>query len=109
MRHLQKLLMKQKKKLPLNEIFMALDMDAKGAYKEWSEEERKELNFWLLNRYASSVGGSQDAKEWAVIATNEYYNKNFNDIGVGKDNGHPELMWQLLCASGATGKIEYHP
>ena len=66
--------MKQKKKLPLNEIFMALDMDAKGAYKEWSEEERKELNFWLLNRYASSVGGSQDAKEWAVIATNEYYN-----------------------------------
>ena len=46
---------------------MALDMDAKGAYKEWSEDERKELNFWLLNRYASSVGGSQDAKEWAEI------------------------------------------
>ena len=74
---------------------MALDMDAKGAYKEWSEDERKELNFWLLNRYASSVGGSQDAKEWAVIATNEYYNKNWNVLGTR----HPQLQWQLLCST----------
>ena len=42
---------------------MAMDMDAKGAFDEWSDEERKELNFWLLNRYASSVAGSRDAKE----------------------------------------------
>jgi transcription initiation factor TFIID subunit TAF12 len=97
--------MKHKRKLPLNEIFMALDMDAKGAYKEWSEDERKELNFWLLNRYASSVGGSQDAKEWAVIATNEYYNKNWNVLGTR----HPQLQWQLLCAThNATRKSRHH-
>ena len=47
--------MKPKRKLPLNEIFMAMDMNGKGAFNEWTEEERKELNFWLLNRYASSV------------------------------------------------------
>jgi len=97
--------MKQKNKLPLSEIFMALDMDAKGAYKEWTEEERKELNFWLLNRYASSVSGSQDAKEWAVIATNEYYNKNWNVLGTR----HPQLQWQLLCAThNATRKSRHH-
>jgi len=84
---------------------MALDMDAKGAYKEWTEEERKELNFWLLNRYASSVSGSQDAKEWAVIATNEYYNKNWNVLGTR----HPQLQWQLLCAThNATRKSRHH-
>ena len=97
--------MKPKRKLPLNEVFMAMDMDAKGAYDEWSDEERKELNFWLLNRYASSVAGSRDAKEWAVVSTNEYYNKNWNILGTR----HPKLQWQLLCAThNASRKSRQH-
>ena len=32
-----------------------------------------------------------------------------NNIGVGKENGHQELMWQLLCMSGSWGKIKFHP
>ena len=98
-------MMKPKRKLPLNEIFMAMDMDAKGAFDEWSDEERKELNFWLLNRYASSVAGSRDAKEWAVVSTNEYYNKNWNILGTR----HPKLQWQLLCAThNASRKSRQH-
>ena len=97
--------MKPKRKLPLNEIFMAMDMDAKGAFDEWSDEERKELNFWLLNWYASSVAGSRDAKEWAVVSTNEYYNKNWNILGTR----HPKLQWQLLCAThNASRKSRQH-
>ena len=97
--------MKPKRKLPLNEVFMAMDMDAKGAYDEWSDEERKELNFWLLNRYASSIAGSRDAKEWAVVSTNEYYNKNCNILGTR----HPKLQWQLLCAThNASRKSRQH-
>ena len=97
--------MKPKRKLPLNEIFRAMDMDAKGAFDEWSDEERKELNFWLLNRYASSVAGSRDAKEWAVVSTNEYYNKNWNILGTR----HPKLQWQLLCAThNASRKSRQH-
>ena len=97
--------MKPKRKLPLNEVFMAMDMDAKGAFDEWSDEERKELNFWLLNRYASSVAGSRDAKEWAVVSTNEYYNKNWNILGTR----HPKLQWQLLCAThNASRKSRQH-
>ena len=97
--------MKPKRKLPLNEIFMAMDMDAQGAFDEWSDEERKELNFWLLNRYASSVAGSRDAKEWAVVSTNEYYNKNWNILGTR----HPKLQWQLLCAThNASRKSRQH-
>ena len=85
--------MKQKRKLPLNEIFMAMDMNGKGAYDEWTAEERKEINYWLLNRYASSVAGTREAKELAVVLTNENYNKNWNVLGTR----HPKLQWQLLC------------
>ena len=63
----------------------------------------------MLNRYVSGVQGSREKQELAVFKTNEYYNKHFNDIGVGKDSGHQKLMWQLLCMCGNTGKNEFHP
>lgn len=95
-------------KLPIKDILGAIDMNGKSVWKELDDDERKQISFWLLNRYVSSVNGSREKQELAIMKTNEYYNKNFNDIGVGKENGHQELMWQLLCASGGTGNIEFH-
>ena len=95
-------------KLNLKQILGCVDMNYKGAWKEFSAEEKKSVGFWLLNRYVSNVGGNSAKKQLAVEKTNEYYNKHFNDIGVGKENGHQELMWQLLCMSGATHNIEFH-
>ena len=95
-------------KLNLKQILGCVDMNYKGAWKEFTDDEKKSVGFWLLNRYVSSVSGSRAKQERAVLRTNKYYNKNFNDIGVGKDNGHQELMWQLLCMSGATGDIQFH-
>jgi len=95
-------------KLPIKDILGAIDMNGKGVWKELADDEKKQVSFWLLNRYVSSVNGSREKQELAILKTNEYYNKHFNDIGVGKENGHQELMWQLLCASGGTGKIEFH-
>ena len=96
-------------KLPVKDILAAIDMNAKSVWKELNADERKQVSFWLLNRYVSAVQGTREDQELAVFKTNEYYNKHFNTIGVGKDNGHQELMWQLLCVSGAWGKIRFHP
>lgn len=92
-------------KLPIKDILAAVDMGAKSVWDELSDEERKQVSFWLLNRYISSVQGSREKQELAVFKTNEYYNKNWNILGVK----HPKLQWQLLCQSGNTGRIEYHP
>ena len=91
-------------KLPIKDILAAMDMGAKNVWDELSDEERKQINFWLLNRYVSYVNGNRDAQELAVFKTNEYYNKNWNEFGTR----HPKLQWQLLCQSGNTGKIEFH-
>ena len=96
-------------KLPIKDILGAVDMNAKSVWKELTDEERKQVSFWLLNRYVSAVQGAREEQELAVFKTNEYYNKHFNTIGVGKENGHQELMWQLLCMSGAWNKIKFHP
>lgn len=90
-------------KLPLKDILAAIDMGAKEVWDELSDDERKQVSFYLLNRYVSSQKGSRDSQELAVFKTNEYYNKNFFTL-----QKHKKLLWQLLCMSGNTGKIQYH-
>ena len=91
-------------KLPIKDILGAVDMGAKSVWDEFTAEERKQVSFWLLNRYVSAVQGSREKQELAVFKTNEYYNKNYMIA-----SKHPKLMWQLLTMSGNTQKIEYHP
>lgn len=91
-------------KLPIKDVLAAIDMGAKDVWNELSDNEKKQVSFWLLNRYISSVKGSREKQELAVLKTNEYYNKNWNELGTR----HPKLQWQLLCQAGNTGKIEFH-
>ena len=91
-------------KLPIKDILAAIDMGAKSIWKELSDEEKKSISFWLLNRYVSNVNGSREKQELAVFKTNEYFNKNYMDV-----SKHQQLQWQLLSMSGATGNIEFHP
>jgi hypothetical protein len=96
-------------KLAIKEILSWIDNGNSSIWNDLEDEHKKQVSFWLLNRYVSSVQGSRDKQELAVFKTNKYYNKHFNDIGVGKDKGHQKLMWQLLCMCGNTGKNEFHP
>ena len=91
-------------KLPIKDILAAVDMGAKSVWDELSDDERKQVSFWLLNRYVSNVSGNREKQELAIFKTNEYYNKNYMEV-----SKHQKLQWQLLCMSGGTGRIEYHP
>jgi len=91
------------KKLPLKDVLAAIDLNAKNVWDELTDEERKQVSFYLLNRYVSSVKGTREKAELAVFKTNEYYNKGFFVL-----QKHKKLLWQLLCMSGNTGKIQYH-
>ena len=90
-------------KLPLKDILAAVDMGAKEIWDQLSDDEKKQVSFYLLNRYVSSVKGSRDKQELAVFKTNEYYNKQFFVL-----QKHKKLLWQLLCLAGNTKNIQYH-
>jgi len=92
-------------KLNLKQILGCVDMGYKAAWDEFTDDEKKSVSFWLMNRYASSVKGSRAKQENAVIKTNEIYNKNWNSLGTK----HQKLQWQLLCMSGNTKSVEFHP
>jgi hypothetical protein len=97
------------KELDLFKVLIpAIDNNMKELYDAAGEDGKKDIkgDLWNLNRYISSVKGSRDKQELAVFKTNEYYNKNWNDLG---GTNHIKLQWQLLCVSGNTGKQEFHP
>ena len=94
-------------KIELKDKLAAVDMNYKGLWDEIDEDQRKNLKqeFFILNRYiSSSKTNSRDVKEHYVLAVNEYFNKYWNDL-----QGHPQLMWQLLCMCGHESKnIFFH-
>lgn len=90
-------------KLPIKDILAAIDMGAMNVWDELSDDEKKQVSFYLLNRYVSSIKGNRDKQELAVFKTNEYYNKHFFTL-----QKHKKLLWQLLCMSGNTKSIAYH-
>ena len=90
---------------PVKEVLACIDQNAKSVWKELTDEQKKCVNYWLLNRYASSVTGTREAQELAVVMTNQIYNKNWNELGTR----HPQLQWQLLCAKhNASSSMRQH-
>ena len=68
-------------KLELKTILAAIDMGSKESWDEFSDEEKKSVGFFLLNRYVSNVKtNNQDLAEHYLILVNEFVNKNFGVI-----------------------------
>lgn len=91
-------------KLTLKEILPQIDRGNAEWWDTLTDEERKQVSFWLLNRYVSSSNGTLTDVAMAVLMTNEYYNKNWNVLGTK----HPKLQWQLLCMVNENRKSRFH-
>jgi hypothetical protein len=91
-------------KLTLKEILSHMDQGHADWWKALDAEQRKQIGFWLLNRYASSIKGNTSDTAMAVLTTNEYYNKNWNVLSTR----HAELQWQILCMINEDRKIKFH-
>ena len=79
-------------KLPLNTVLAAIDKKDYTFYRKLSDEHKKQLSPFLLNRYASIVKGGQDITEYYLLATNQRVNTQYFELAK-----HPELVWMLLC------------
>jgi len=91
-------------KLPLKDILEAVDQGGRDLWDLFDDEQKKDVKFFLMNRYVSAVKTSnRDVQEHFVLATNEYFNKHFFAL-----SKHPKLLWQLLCACGYENRQAYY-
>ena len=82
-------------KIELKEKLAFVDMNIRAAWDEMTPDQQKSLKqeLFILNRYISSASGQpREIQEHFVLAVNEYFNKNWNDL-----QKHPKLLWTLLC------------
>lgn len=89
----------------LKDILAAVDLDGKDVWDELTDEQKKSIVFFTLNRYISNVQGSRELKEHYLLVANERFNKNLFPI-ISK---HPKLTWQSACScSHESHRIQYH-
>ena len=89
----------------LKDILAAVDLDGKEVWDELTDEQKKSVVFFTLNRYISNVQGSRELKEHYILVANERFNKNLFAIM----SKHPKLTWQTACScSHESKKIQYH-
>ena len=93
--------MASKPLLQIKDIMAAVDRKDYEYYSRLTDEQRKSLNLWMTQRYASSVQGKYAGHYLVMI--NEFMNTNWSDI-----SKHPELQWKLMCLAGV-GKSQFHP
>lgn len=93
--------MTKKPLLQIKDIMAAVDRKDYNYYTNLTDEQRKSLNLWMTQRYASSVQGKFAGHYLVMI--NEFMNTNWSDV-----SKHPELQWKLMCLAG-TGKPQFHP
>lgn len=90
-------------KLTIKDETAAIDLGAKDLWDNFTDEQKKTISFFLLNRYASSIKTSdREAQELAIFKTNEYFNKYYFNI-----SKHPKLLWYLICMCGNDEKKIY--
>ncbi len=84
-----------RKKIQLGEVLAAVDLNGKDVWGELTEiQQKKDINFFTLNRYMSTSDGNREVQEHHVLVSNERYNKNLF-LFMSK---HPQLTWQLACS-----------
>ena len=90
-------------KLTIKDLTASIDLGAKDLWLSFSDEQKKLVSFFLMNRYASSIKtNDRDAQELAVFKTNEYFNKHY--FTLSKESN---LLWYLLCMCGNEDKKIY--
>lgn len=79
-------------KLPLNTVLAAIDKKDYDFYDRLTDEHKKQIAPFLLNRYMSIVNANKDLQEYFLMATNQRVNTQYFELAK-----HPKLVWQLLC------------
>ena len=59
-------------KLAIKEILNWIDNGQSDIWNHLEDDHKKQISFWLLNRYVSGVEGNREKQELAVFKTNEY-------------------------------------
>jgi predicted ABC-class ATPase len=92
-----------KHQVPIDQVMAAVDLRKKKYYENLSDEDRRAVNTYMAQRWASQVQGSRDIQEHYLLMANDLSNIDF----VATTSGHEELRWQVLSLIGLGQKLRH--
>lgn len=92
-----------KHKMPIDRVMGAIDFRRRKFYEDLSDEERRDVNLYMAQRWASQVQGDRDLQEHYLLMVNDLSNIDF----VAITSAHDELRWQMLALVGLGQKMRH--
>lgn len=89
--------------LPIWQLMAALDLRDQKFYENLDEKERKAVNLYMAQRWASQVEGTQEVQEHYLLMVNDLSNIDF----VATTSAHEELRWKVLALVGLGRKLRH--
>lgn len=86
-----------------SQVLPALDRKDYDFYKNLTEEQKSEIDIWMVMRWLASFENDNDTAQ-NIILINEIVNNNFSSLSPRKMagfTGHKELQWMLLASCGS--------
>jgi hypothetical protein len=90
-------------KLPIDQVLAAVDQRNGEYYNKLSDEDRKALSTYMIQRWASQVQGSRDVQEHYLITVNDLSNIDYN----ATRSTHEEMRWRVLALVGLGQKLRH--
>jgi hypothetical protein len=90
-------------KVPIDQLMAAVDLRKGDYYTKLSDEDKKGVNTFMAQRWASQVQGTRDVQEQYLIDVNNYSNIDY----IATTSEHEELRWKALALVGLGVKLRH--
>lgn len=92
------------RKFPIDQVMRAIDSRDRGFYSRLTDEDRKLVNSYMAQRWASAVqSNDREVQEHYLLMVNDLCNIDY----VATTSAHEELRWMMLSLVGLGVKLRH--
>lgn len=90
-------------KVPIEQVMTAVDLRNGDYYSKLSDEDRKSVNTYMAQRWASQVQGSREIQEHYLVTINDLSNIDY----IATTSQHDEMRWRVIALCGLGSKLRH--
>jgi len=90
-------------KVPIDQVMSAVDLRNGDYYSKLSDEDRKSVNTFMSQRWASQVQGSREIQEHYLVTINDLSNIDY----IATTSQHDEMRWRVIALCGLGSKLRH--
>ena len=90
-------------KVPIDQVMAAVDMRKSDYYTKLADEDKKSVNTFMTQRWASQVQGSREVQEHYLLTVNDLSNLDY----IATTSEHEEMRWKVIALCGLGTKLRH--